>query len=67
MSEAIDSKKIEDDLRAIRADLDYIKENMVNKDSIMTEEDYEALLAYRKDKTSGSLIDQEELEKELGL
>ena len=67
MSEAIDSRKIEEDLRAIREDLEYIKSNMVDKDSIMTEEDYEALLAYRKDKTSGRLVSQDKLEKELGL
>jgi len=60
MSEAINSK-IEDDLKAIREDLDFIKENMVEKDSIMTEEDYEALVAYRKEKSSGDLIDQDQL------
>lgn len=59
MSEAMNSRNMEDDLRAIREDLDYIKANMVDKDSIMTEEDYEALLLYRKDKESGELIGQE--------
>jgi len=66
MSEAMNSR-IEDDLKAIREDLDFIKANMVDKDSIMTEEDYEALLAYRKEKSSGNLIGQEQLEKELGI
>jgi len=44
-----------------------IKEHMVDIDSIMTEDDYEALLAYRKEKTSGKLLSHEQLKKELGL
>jgi len=66
MSEAINSR-IEDDLKAIRSDLDFIKEHMVDRDSIMTEEDYEALLDYREEKASGQLVDQDRVTKELGL
>ncbi len=55
------------ELKAIREDIDYIKEHMVDADSIMTEDDYEALLAYRKEKKAGKLISHEQLKKELGL
>ena len=44
-----------------------IKKHMVDIDSIMTEEDYEALLAYRKEKTESRLISHKQLKKELGL
>ena len=40
---------------------------MVDVDSIMTEEDYEALLSYREQKANKSLISHEQLKKELGL
>ena len=40
---------------------------MVDIDSIMTEEDFKALLEYRKDKSVGELISHEQLKKELGL
>ena len=54
-------------LDRIEKEIHDIKEHMVDIDSIMTEEDYEALLAYRKEKASGKLVSQEQLKKELGL
>ena len=42
-----------------------IEEHMVNVDSILTEEDYEDLLNYRKEKAVGKLISHEQLKKEL--
>lgn len=54
-------------LEEIKSELDYIKEHMVDMDSIMTEEDYEALQAYREEKKTGKLISHEQLKKELGL
>ncbi len=54
-------------LDKIEQELVEIKEHMVDVDSIMTEQDYEALLAYRKEKESGTLISHENLKKELGL
>ena len=44
-----------------------IKQNMVDIDSIMTEDDYEALLAYRKEKAVGKLVSHEQIKKDLGL
>lgn len=54
-------------LDQIEKEVHQIKDHMVDIDSIMTEEDYEALLAYRKEKASGNLISHEQLKKEIGL
>ena len=54
-------------LDKIEKEVHEIKEHMVDIDSIMTEDDYEALLAYRKEKTSGKLVSHEQLKKELWL
>ncbi|HLD57856.1 MAG TPA: hypothetical protein VJA47_06100 [archaeon] len=54
-------------LDRIEKEIHEIKEHMVDIDSIMTEDDYEALLAYRKEKASGKLISHGQLKKELGL
>ncbi len=62
-----DSAIIMEKLEDIKEELHLIKEHMVDMDSIMTEEDYEALLAYREEKKTGKLVSQKELEKELGL
>ena len=67
MSEAIDSKEILQELRAIREDLDYIKGHMVYIDSILTEEDYLSLQEYRKEKASEILTSHKDLKKELGI
>ncbi len=67
MSEAINSKEILHELRAIREDLDYIKGHMVDIDSILTEEDYLSLQEYRKEKASDRLISHEDIKNELGI
>ena len=67
MSEAIDASNLMNELRAIRSDLDFIKEHMVDIDSIMTEDDYLALEEYRKEKNAGELVSHEDIKKELGL
>lgn len=54
-------------LDKIEKDVHEIKNHMVDIDSIMTEEDFEALLDYRKEKTAGKLISHTQLKKELGL
>ena len=56
-----------EEIKEIRKDLDFIKEHMVDADSIMTEDDYEALQEYRKEKKSGELISHTELMNELEL
>ncbi len=67
MSEAINSKEILHELKAIREDLEYIKVHMVDIDSILTEEDYLSLQEYRKEKASSMLISHEDLKNELGI
>ncbi len=67
MSEAIDSKEILHELRAIRDDLNYIKGHMVDIDSILTEKDYLFLQEYRKEKASGMLTSHEDLKNEMGI
>lgn len=54
-------------LSEIEKEIRYIKENMLDADSIMTEEDFEALLDYRKDKKAGKLISHADVKKELGM
>ena len=54
-------------LEQIEAGVKDIKEHMVNIDSILTEEDYEALLAYRKEKEGGTLVSHAKAKKRLGL
>ena len=59
--------KIQKDLEFVKKEITEIKDHMVDIDSIITEEDYEALQNYRKEKLEGKLISHEELKKELGL
>lgn len=59
-------QQIMEKVEMIEEEIKEIKAHMADIDSIMTEEDYEALLAYRKEKAKGSLTSHEELKKELG-
>ena len=65
MTEAI--QKLESELKAVKDDVRYIKAHMVDIDSVMTEEDYEALIEYRKEKKAGKLTSHEKLKEELGV
>ena len=56
MSEAINSKEILYELKAIREDLDYIKGHMVDIDSILTEEDYLSIQDTEKKKLLAYLL-----------
>jgi hypothetical protein len=53
------------ELKSIKKDLEFIKEHMVDKDSIMTEDDYATLQEYREQKKKRTLTSHEELVKEL--
>jgi hypothetical protein len=53
-------------LEKIEKNVEVIKEHMVDSDSIMTEEDYEALLSYRKEKAEGKLVPHDKLKEHLG-
>ena len=54
-------------LEKIEKQVETISEHMVDVDSIMTEEDYRALLSYRKEKQNGTLASHKQVKKELGL
>ena len=54
-------------LENIEKNVEKIKQHMVDVDAIMTEEDYEALLEYRKEKAEGRLISHGAVKKQLGL
>lgn len=41
---------------SIKADLDSLKEHMVDRDTIMTKDDFLALKDYRKQKKTGKLV-----------
>jgi hypothetical protein len=56
-----------EELKAIKQDLAYIKQHMVDIDNILAEEDYKALQDYRKEKDAGKLISHDMLKKELGI
>jgi len=63
----IESNDIINELKSIKEDLSYIKEHMVDIDSIMTQDDYRAIEEARKDKKNNKLISEDQLKKELGL
>ena len=60
-------KQVIERLDTIKSELSDIKKHMVDIDSIMTEEDYLALIDYRKEKSANKLIFDEQLKKQLGL
>jgi hypothetical protein len=67
MSEAIIADQIMNELKAIRKDIGFLKDHMVDIDCIMTEDDYLALNEYRKERDSSDLISHEYLKKSIGL
>ena len=60
-------KQILEKLEKIERNVEDIKKHMVDVDSIMTEDDYEALVEYRKEKSQNKLTSHEQLKKELEL
>ena len=54
-------------LEKVEKDIEEIKAHMIDIDSIVTEEDKEALARARKEFEKGETISFEELKKELGL
>lgn len=62
-NESVILKKLENLEKEVRE----IKTRMVDSDSIMTENDYSALIEYRKEKKAGKLISHEHVKKEFGL
>lgn len=54
-----------DEIKAMKKDIAYLKKNMVEIDSIMTEDDFESLLDYRTEKEQGKLVSEQQIKKEL--
>jgi hypothetical protein len=63
----MEEERIMSRITDIEKEIEDIKKHMVDADSIMTEEDYEFLLAYRKEKTGHSLTSHDEMKKKLGI
>ena len=59
MSEAI-GNHIMNELKAIRKDIEFLKDHMVDIDCIMTEDDYLALNEYRTEKDSDDIVSHED-------
>jgi len=63
----MENKTVLEKLESIQSELDFIKEHMVDVDTIMTEEDKKALAQAREEFENGETISHEDLKKELGL
>ncbi len=66
VTEAV-SQQILDKLTRLEKEVIDIKEHMVDVDSILSEDDFKALLDYRRDKSEGKMIAHDQLKRELGL
>ena len=65
--EDMDKDHIKEELKAIRKDLKYIKKNMVEVDSLLSDADKISISAYEQEKIEGKLVSHRALKKELGL
>ena len=63
----ISLETIHKDLELIKNKVINIEKHMIDIDSIMTEEDYKALIDYEKEKSEGKLVSHKALKKELDL
>ena len=62
-----DIREIMKKLAKLEEDVEFIKENIVDVDSIITEEDRKDFEEYEKEKREGRLINEYQLKKELRL
>ncbi len=58
---------LQDELKSIKSDLEYLKAHMVDVDSILTEDDYAALKQAEKEHQEGKTTKLKDLKKQLGL
>ncbi|MFH1211571.1 MAG: hypothetical protein V1659_01440 [Candidatus Woesearchaeota archaeon] len=65
MAEAIDSRMIADELRAIRTDIEYIKQHMVNTDMILNKDEEARLEKSLKEHSEGKTVKLKDFEKKL--
>ncbi len=60
-------QQILEKLESIKSELDYLKEHMVDIDSILTEDDFQALKESEKEHKEGKTIKLKDLKKQLDL
>lgn len=65
MAEAVVLKDIADELKAIREDLDYIKEHMVDVDMTLTKDEEERLEESLREYKDGKVISLEDFERKI--
>ncbi len=56
-----------EELKEIKKEINSIKKNMVDKDMILSQDDFDALTETAREKKAGKLIDSEQIEKEFGI
>jgi hypothetical protein len=64
-TETADIQHMNEELKAIRTDLDYIKEHMIDVDTILTPKEQERLDEAIEEHKSGKAVSLEDFEKEL--
>ena len=64
-SETVNVQQMTEELKAIRADLDYIKEHMIDVDTILTPEEKDRLDEAIEEYNSGKAVSLEDFEEEL--
>ncbi|MCK4491132.1 MAG: hypothetical protein KAU03_00810 [Candidatus Altiarchaeales archaeon] len=67
MAQVLIPKEVVKELKAIRKDLDYIKEHMVDADTILTLEEEARLEESLREHKEGKTAKLEDVKKELGL
>jgi len=64
---ATEAKQIMEELKIIKIELDYIKENMPDKDMFLTNEERILLEQSYKNEKEGNLVSSKNLRKQLGI
>jgi hypothetical protein len=65
MTEAMDARIVADELKAIREDLEYIKQHMVNADTILSTEEEARLEKSLKEHSEGKTVKLKDFEKKM--
>jgi hypothetical protein len=66
-TESISMEDMKKEIDFLKKEIREIKSNMIDPDSILTEEDYICLQRYRMEKEKGILLSESEVKRELGL
>jgi hypothetical protein len=66
-TESVSIEEMKKEIDTLKEEIKKIKSNMIDPDSILTEEDYICLQEYRREKESGKLLRESEVVKGPGL